>query len=359
MAEIERVIDTPLSELMPSEDERAAAEELSRQAQASPALARLAQVAAFVGPGRPATQAGNLKASDALALADRLGLDRDRPDRIGAMDDLADTAHAFRWAVAAGFLEWRGTKILAAPRAAEFDRDPLTAWLTAAVTLLEHGLLDGFRLGWRKSYVELLDANVGGLLVAMVEAGGRVDLDVIETAAWEQVATAYGYEPDDDAERAHVVGLARAMVAQLTELGALTRGGDQVQLSELGKTIAFMADLSAEFDDGELDLVDTDASSLLLVCVEEEEMGPDETTAHLRAWTQARPAEEAAAELCEAILDDDDPQVWGLGLEALGMLDAAVAVPAVRSLSSHPDLGHLAADWLSGHGRPSPRARRT
>lgn len=172
VAEIEPLIDTPLPELMATEEERSATERLSAQARAAPAMIRLAGVVAFVGRGRPATQAGNLKSADALGLADQLQLDQPPPARVGSIDDLPDTAHAFRWAAAAEFLEWRGTKIVAAPAARDLDRDPLSAWFKATVTLLEHGLLDGFRQGWRKSYVEVLDANVDRL-ARRQRRGGR------------------------------------------------------------------------------------------------------------------------------------------------------------------------------------------
>lgn len=357
-AELEAVIDAPLAELLPTDEERAVAEQLSDQALSTGALARLAQVVAFVGRGRPATQAGNLKAADALALAAHLGLDQPLPARVGSIDDLPDTAHAFRWAAAAELLEWRGTKILPAARAVELDRDPLAAWLKAAVTLLEHGLLDGFRRGWRKAYVEMLDASVGSLLAGMVQAGGTVSLPAIEAAAWEEVAVAYGFEPDDQAERAHFVRLIGAMVAQLVDVGMVTQAEDCVVLTDLGRLVAVMADISGELDDDEVDLVDTDALSLLMVCVEDEKMTPEEARAHLEAWLQGRPDQEAAAELCEAMLDDDDPRLWALGLEALGRLDPAVAIPAVARLCSHGELGMLAADWLTRHpgrARRSPR----
>lgn len=355
-AELERVIDTPLAELVPTDAERAAAEQLSHQALGTPALARLAQVVAFVGRGRPATQAGNLKPADALALAAQLGLDQPLPARVGSIDDLPDTAHAFRWAAAAEFLEWRGTKILPAARAVELDRDPLAAWLKAAVTLLEHGLLDGFRRGWRKAYVEMLDASVGSLLVSMVQAGGTVALPAIEAAAWEEVAVAYDLHADDQAERAHLVRLIRAIVAQLAYMGMVTQAGDRVVLTDLGRIIAVMADISGGLDDDEVDLIDTDALSLLMVCVEDEKMTSEEARAHVEAWVQGRPDQEAAAELCEAMLEDDDPRLWALGLEAIGRLDPAVAVPTVARLCSHAELGALAADWLT---RPPGRVRRS
>jgi len=133
------------------------------------------------------------------------------------------------------------------------------------------------------------------------------------------------------------------MVAQLLDLGIVVRDQEQVELTGLGGALAAIAALSFDDEDGELDLVDTDAESLLLCCLE---MQPDEANADLLAWTQARPADDAAQELCEAMLDDDNPDLWRLGLEALSALDPAIARTAARQLQSHPRLGRLATEWL-------------
>lgn len=341
--DIQRVLKTPLAELMATDEERAQADELTRLAAASPALGRLREVVAFVGRGRAATQAGNLRGADVVALSGRLDTGERVSPQVRSIDDLPDTAHAFRWAAAAGFVEWRGTKIVAGPLASELERDPLAAWLKAAVTLLEHGLLDGFRQGWRKSYVEFLDANVAGLLVGMAEMTGPVPMAVIEDSAWDLVSSGCGYRHDDKAERSHVVRLAHAMVAQLLDLGIVVRDQEQFELTGLGGALAAIAAFSSDDDDGEVDLVDTDAESLLLCCLE---MQPDEARAELLAWTQARPADDAAQELCEAMLDDDNPDLWRLGLEALAALDPAVARTAARQLQAQPRLGRLATQWL-------------
>lgn len=352
--EMQRVLDAPLAEFMATEEERAQVEELTRLATASPVMGRLREVVAFVGPGRAATQAGNLKAADLTTLSGRLGTGERVPPQVRSVDDLPDTAHAFRWAAAAGFVEWRGTKIVAGPLASELDRDPFVAWLKAAITLLEHGLLDGFRRGWRKNYVELLDQNVAGLLVGMAEAPGPVPLTVFEDSAWDLVSSAHGYRPEDQAERDHVVRLVHAMIAQLVDLAVVEHDADQVQLTGLGGILATIAAFSSEDDEGDLDLVDTDAESLLLCCLEAQ---PDDARADLLAWTQARPAEDAAKELCEAMLDDDNPDLWRLGLEALSMLDPGVARPAARRLQAQPGLGRLATEWLR-QGSSTRRPRR-
>ncbi len=337
------MLDTPLAELMATDDERAEAVELNQLAAASPAIRRMRDVVAFVGGGRAATQAGNLKGADLVALSGQLNTGEQVPPQVRSIDDLPDTAHAFSWAAAAGFVEWRGTKIVAGPLATELERDPLAAWLNAAITLVEHGLIDGFRQGWRKTYVELLDNNVTGLLVGMAEMPGPVPLTVIEDSAWDLVSSGCGYRRDDKAERGHVVRLAHAMIAQLLDLGIVVRDQEQVELTGLGGALAAIAASSFDDENGELDLVDTDAESLLLCCLE---MQPDEAKAALLAWTQARPADDAAQELCEALLDDDNPDLWRLGLEALSALDPAVARTAARQLQAHPRLSRLATEWL-------------
>lgn len=238
---------------MDTEEERGEAAELARQAVVVPALARLREVVAFVGRGSPATQAGNLKPVDAVALARRLARER-VPDKVRSIEDLPDAARAFHWAAAAEFVAWRGSRIVAGPSARDLEYDPLSAWLKAAITLLDYGLLDGFRQGWRKSYVELLDASAPGLLVAFVEAGGTASLTVIEAQGWELVAGGCGYELDDDDERAHAVYLVGAMVSELADIGIVVRRGDEVALTGLGSVLAVAAAAWAEEDLDDLGL---------------------------------------------------------------------------------------------------------
>jgi hypothetical protein len=250
LEEIQRVLDTPLAELMGTKGERGEAAELTRQAVAVPALVRLREVVAFVGRGRPATQAGNLRPVDAVVLAKRLAR-KHVPEEVRSIEDLPDAARVFHWAAAAEFLAWRGSKIVAGPSARDLEHDPLSAWLKAAITLLDHGLLDGFRQGWRKSYVELLDASAPGLLAAIVEAGGTASLTAIEAQGWELVADGCGYERDDN-ERSHAVYLIGAMVSELADIGIVVRREDDVVLTRLGSVLAVAVAVSADED---LDLV--------------------------------------------------------------------------------------------------------
>jgi hypothetical protein len=243
---MQRLHDTPLAELMDTEEERAAVAQLSREALEAPAMARLRDLVAFVGAGRPGTQAGNLKPTEVAAAAAALGLSHALSGEVRSMDDLPEIAHVFHWAAAAGFVAKRGTKVVVGPQAPDLERDPVSAWLTAATTLLDHGLLDGFRRGWRKTYVELLDAEAGGLLAAMFEAGGAVPLSAIEQSAWEHVALGYGYDVDDRDERRHAMRLAGAMVAQLADIGMVTCDDGIVALTGLGSILATAAAMASE-----------------------------------------------------------------------------------------------------------------
>src|SRR4051794_38761517 len=128
LGEMQRVLDTPLPQLMESDAERAVALELARDAQAVPAMVRLAELVAFVGNGRPATQAGNLRAADAVAAAMRLGTRDEVSGAARSMDELPELAHAFRWAIAAELLAARATKIVAGARAPGFGGGPPSAW---------------------------------------------------------------------------------------------------------------------------------------------------------------------------------------------------------------------------------------
>jgi hypothetical protein len=153
------------------------------------------------------------------------------------MDDVPAVAFFLRWAQAAGLVARRGTKIVAGPNAGELERDPIAGWLRIATTRLEHGPLDGFRRGWRKSYVELLDATVPSLLTAIAASGGAVPLAEIEDGGWDLVAEHYGYEPDDGAERRTAVRLVRALIGELAELGVASLERDEVVLTGLGRLL--------------------------------------------------------------------------------------------------------------------------
>ena len=351
------VVDAPVADLIEIARERAEVRALTDEVESVAAMKRFGVLVDFVCRGRPATAAGNLTAPDAAALAGTLGLDRDVPGPPTRLGDLPETAHLFHWAVAAGFLEHRAAKVVAGPFADALEDDPVTACLKAATTLLEHGVLDGFQEGWRKSYVSALDLSMADLLVALSHAGDPVSVDPLAAEAWELVADSYGFEPDDQRERRSVHNLFRSAVAQLDDAGVVAYEDGHVHLTRLGRMIALFLDLAGDDDEDEddLDPTDIDAESLLLMC-DEEESDPEEVEDLLRAWCQSRPAEEAGDELTEAMLDLDDPDMWVLGFQALTMLEHRVADRKVRELQTDARLAPLARAWLERQ-TPSRRPR--
>jgi hypothetical protein len=352
-------IDLPLADLMETAADREVVEELGRQAAATPASVRLAEVVAFVGKGLPSTPVGNLRPRDAMALAERLANGDRVSGEVRSLSDLPETAHAFRWAVLAELLTLRGARIVPGRVGLEMGSDPLATWFEIAMTLLDNGLLEGFRTESRKSYVALLDDSVTEILVGLGDVGGVLSLSTIEDGMWTTVARGYGFELDDDRERRQVDQLVGAMVTQLADLGAVTRRGGDVVLTGLGGALGSvlvmavdddMDDLDLDdFDPGVADVTGIDAGSLLLMCCDEPV--PVLATAHLQAWCQARDDADAADELCQAMLEDDDRQVWHFGLQALTMVDSAVAEPAVQRLRLHTGLRPLATEWLRRHGK--------
>jgi hypothetical protein len=63
----------------------------------------------------------------------------------------------------------------------------------------------------------------------------------IEDLAWEHVASSYGYELDDAAEREHALRLVEAMMTQFADLGAVTCRGGEVVLTALRNALASAA----------------------------------------------------------------------------------------------------------------------
>jgi len=249
IGEIERVLATPLPELMDSPEDRAHAQELARQADAAAAIGRFRVLLGFVGSGRRATQSGKLTPSDAVELTAMLGVPGAEDGEVRSMEDLPEVAQLFDWAVASELLITRGTRVLPGLRAEDLSRDPLAAWFKAPMALLEHGPLGGFRRGWRKHYVEFLDAGVPYLLGAVLNAGRDVPLAAIKDLVWEQVAQAYEYEPDDTAEHRRVDRLVDAIVFELADLGAAERSDQDLRLTGLGEALATAATVLTSDDE--------------------------------------------------------------------------------------------------------------
>ena len=279
LSEIERVRATPLIELMESEEERAHARELTRQAGLCPAIGRFRTLLGFVGEGRRATQAGKLTPGDAIELAGLLGVTLSERLEVRSMEDLPAVPRLFHWAVAAELLAVRRKRIVPGEWAEDLQRDPLAFWFRATTALLERGLLDGFRRGWRKQYIEFVDSGVPYILSAVLHAGGEVPVAAIEELVWEQVAGAYGYQLDDAGERRHVDRLVAAMYAELADLGAAERDENDVRLTELGGALALAA--SALIDDEPVEESGSERPGVVSGASRRPDLPPDHLVAQL------------------------------------------------------------------------------
>ncbi len=199
------------------------------------------------GDGRRATQAAKLTPADAIALASALGAPRPAGVQIRSMEDLPDVAHLFHWAVAAELLTVRGAKILPGPWAEDLERDPLSTWFKAATTLLEHGLLDGFGRGWRKQYVEFLDAG------ARLGSPRSSTLGARPLSPRSGISSGGGWRPlmATTSTMLASVGMSTGWCSgsspSLADLGAAERDDHAVRLTELGGALAAA---SAVIDDG-------------------------------------------------------------------------------------------------------------
>ena len=67
------------------------------------------------------------------------------------------------------------------------------------------------------------------------------------------MATAYGYQLDDAAERRHVDRLVQGIFTQLADLGAAERTDQDVRLTELGGALAAAANAVIDNDDERLE----------------------------------------------------------------------------------------------------------
>ncbi len=124
IGQLERVLATPLPELMNRPEDRAHAQELARQGDAAPAIGRFRVLLGFVGSGRRATHAGKLTPSDAVEVevAALLGVPGAEEGEVRSMEDLPDAAQLLDWAVAAELLATSRTRVLPGLRAEDLSR---------------------------------------------------------------------------------------------------------------------------------------------------------------------------------------------------------------------------------------------
>jgi hypothetical protein len=248
LEEVERVLATALVELMDSEEERAHARELTRQANVAPALARFRELLVFVGEGHRATQAGKLTPTDAIALASSVGAPGLAGVEVRSMEDLPDVANLFHWAVAADLLTVRGARSLPAAglRICSAIPAPLVQGRDHAA-----GARPAGRVSPRMAQALRRVPRRRGAVPAQrdPQCWRRGPVAAIEELVWQRVAAAYGYQLDNAAERRHVSRLVQGIFAQLADLGAAEPIDQRVRLTELGGALAAAASADIDNDD--------------------------------------------------------------------------------------------------------------
>lgn len=343
---------------------------------AAPILRMFADLAAYVGAGRPLTQKGNLTLADARALVDLLGTGDCMDGRIGGRTfktrsaaELPRLRLVFAWARKAGVLRVAKGKVVATKAGLAIDGDPALWFERAADALLAIGPLRCQRLpdhwfSWPQ-VDELLDRFTVHLLaapyavqrpipledLASVAADGVLQAFVFETLADERVAGRVAVDVTDIVDALALAGVVeRIGVEEVPDevlIGRRFHGG-AVSLTPAGvvttrrllEAAGYEAPAAGHFADAtatEL-LAGADGSDIATFCAE------------LEAWRRRRAPDEALRQLADAVVALEDPALCALALAAMADLDAQAAAPLVRRLATLPPLRGMTLSWLVENG---------
>ncbi|MEX2620386.1 MAG: hypothetical protein WD250_09205 [Egibacteraceae bacterium] len=215
-------------------------EALVRLAGAAPATVRLATLVAWVGDGRRLTAAGNLRLHDARQLAGLLALDVPAEVLAGLRSaaDLIPVELAFRWALAAGFLEIDGPTVVPGDAADLLTTAPLDAWHQATIALLAMGVTSAGMTGWVPFWAEPLD-EIAGVLLAGLHTHGPASPGDLADEARAEIEESFDLSDVTALQHTTMVralpGSVRLLVDRLAQAGAVQVTGDQVELAPLGR----------------------------------------------------------------------------------------------------------------------------
>lgn len=328
---------------------------LVRLAAAAPATVRLATLVAWVGEGRRLTGAGNLGLRDARQLAGLLA--PDVPAEVVA--GLRSAAHlvpvelAFRWALAADFLEIDGSTVVPGEAADLLTTAPFDAWRQALIALLAMGVTRVGMTGWVPFWAELLD-EVAGVLLAGLHTHGPASPDDLADQALAEIEDSFDLSDVTALQRATMAkalpSSVRLLVDRLAQAGAVQVTDDQVELTALGRW--FVRDLLRRGGLEVPDLAEIDAAGLLTACTHWDE---EVAARALEGWVASHGPAAAAEALATVAAGTDEAQMRILAFSALALVGPA-AEPAVRRLRDRPACGGYAAMWLVEHGFDESRS---
>jgi hypothetical protein len=322
---------------------------LTRLVADTPAMARLATLVDWVGDGRRLTRAGNLRLRDARQLVRLLGLGV----RGEVLADLGSAAHltslelAFRWALAADFLETDGHTVVRGDAADLLTAAPLDAWRGAFVALLSLGVVSAGMTGWVPFWVEPLD-ELAGMLLARLHTHGAASVDELAADALAEITDTFDLSDVTEPQRGTMADAMPAsvglLVDRLAQAGAVEVAEGRVDSAPLGRW--FLRQLLRARGVEVPDVAATDAAGLLAACVD---WDGAMVGAAVEQWVAGQRPESAAEQLAAAAVGSDDARVRVLAFAALELIGAP-AEPAVRGLRAHPDCWGFAAVWLTDNG---------
>jgi hypothetical protein len=318
------------------------AAEMVVAARESVALDLLRRLTIWVRAGRRLTTGGALGLSDALALADLLGLDQLYRDSARGSSDLPETALLLHWAKAARLVRTRAGRLVPVKSAAKDLTRPIELWrrvfgsvgrigdhlggtdVFGAPSLFGMSLTDAFPILWLELYAA---------------GGGPVPVELFHRLVREAVNDSCGCVVDDlagDAEgrlwRRDVTALLDALeLLGAVELGELLDADDHSMLVELSgredpdPTVVSLTPMGlwavheSLIDQGlhaplPGELADEDIE---YVCVRMSDVRAGVAEAELDAWVAARSPRKAAEELTRFLARTDDPVHRDLALHAL------------------------------------------
>lgn len=352
-------IELPPARAKPSPEATAAASEH--------ALARdVDTIAAFVGTGRRVTAKGNLTVADALALAAKLGLDRESAEaspgyKVRSADDVPGLQVRMRVARLAGATKVAKGAISATATWRKLDRIAALRKLVSAV--LAKGLLqvDAGERAWAPWAVyQMLDEGVPHLLAVLWAVDGPIEFDDLSDSVVEvcEPQLRWGPSVTPDRARRQIESSFAALVELLEWLGVAARDGDEreagapcvvrrhggaVRVTALGRAVladhlranGYRVEVAGALAAGEL----------REVLARVGEWGVPVVEAEFDAWVEAHSSAEAADALAVWAADAAEPLTRVAAMSLAGRLDEPGATRAARLMLDTPVRGH-AMTWL-------------
>jgi hypothetical protein len=382
------LVDLSVTDLMPQELEAPdlgrvrmpSAQAVRESAAAAPVLAAFGALAEyFASPGRPLTQAGNMKLADARALIDILETGEsleteigDRTWRTGSATRLPNLDHWQWWATQSGAIRRRGTKLVGVKAWQQrCASDPVREVRKAFEVLLDFGPVTSFYTWMRWPIHESMDVLAMPLLTRFLTADEPVEFDDL-VADVSDLLGQLGISPGYSSETSHVLDRLLTMLEQAgaiaqhdvvreqTKYGFAYRVGGTVTITPVG--VELTVDLVRR-EGATIELIsapDSMSAQELAALTEDTDPGPAAWWEVTAEWLDAQQDPAGAAhELVDLLATTRD----GCALLALILAPtppshADLLEPVMRQVAEeHPpphERGSVSVNWLLTNGRIEP-----